>query len=162
MTRYVALLRGIMPMNPNMKSEKLKAVFESLGFKNVVTVIASGNVVFDSPSADTVILEAKIEKALPAQLGFNSTTIIRSQEELQHLVKKNPFKGVKDEKPNYLVVTFFKDRSKELCTVLNLDNGPGATAQFMSTVEKKHGKAITTRTWKTIARIIKKMERDEK
>jgi hypothetical protein len=42
--RYVALLRGIMPTNPNMKGEKLKAVFEGLGFSNVHTVIASGNV----------------------------------------------------------------------------------------------------------------------
>jgi uncharacterized protein (DUF1697 family) len=147
-----------MPMNPNMKGEKLKMVFESLGLKNVATVIASGNVVFDSSSKDTAALEAKIEKALPAQLGFTSTAIIRSQEELKSLVKKNPFQDIKDEKPNYLVVTFFKDRKKELCTALILDPEHGTTPNFMSALEKKHGKAITTRTWKTIARILKKMD----
>lgn len=156
MTTYVALLRGIMPMNPNMKSERLKEVFESLGFKNVATVIASGNVVFDSPSGNAAALEAKIEKALPAQLGFKSTTIIRNREELEKLVKKNPFKGVKDEKPNYLVVTFFKNRTPELCTVI--DVGAEKTPNFMAQIEKKHGKAITTRTWKTVGRILKKME----
>jgi uncharacterized protein (DUF1697 family) len=158
MTTYVALLRGIMPMNPNMKSAKLKSFFESLGFKNVATVIASGNVVFDSPSTDTDALEAKIEKALPLQLGFTSSTIIRSQTELNALVKNNPFKGIIDEKPNYLVVTFFKDLTKELCTVLNLNDATTVTTSFMSTLEKKHGKQITTRTWKTVARILKKME----
>jgi len=154
---YVALLRGIMPMNPNMKGEKLKGVFESLGFTNVATVIASGNVVFESPSKNIKALEAKIEKALPKQLGFSSTTIIRSREELKALVKKNPFKGIKDEKPNYLIVTFFKSKQQELCTVLNLTDG--GTPDFMRVTEKKHGKEITTRTWKTVHRILKKMER---
>jgi uncharacterized protein (DUF1697 family) len=151
-------------MNPNMKGEKLKGVFESLGFKNVQTVIASGNVVFDLPRQQagslksTAALEKKIEAALPKQLGFTSTTIIRSQQELEKLVKKNPFKGVKDEKPNYLLVTFFKDRTKkELCTVIKLTEGK--TPDFMSKVEREHGKAITSRTWKTVHRILAKMEK---
>lgn len=156
MHTYVALLRGIMPMNPNMKGEKLKGVFESLGFKNVATIIASGNVVFQTKSTDVAALEKKIETALPKQLGFKSTTIIRSHTELKQLIKKNPFKGVKDEKPNYLVVTFFKDRKKELCTVINLEGDK--TPDFMRNLEKKHGKEITTRTWKTVNRIVKKMD----
>jgi len=155
MHTYVALLRGIMPMNPNMKGEKLKGVFESLGFKNVATVIASGNVVFQTNSSDVAALEKKIETALPKQLGFKSTTIIRSQKELEALVKKNPFKGVKDEKPNYLIVTFFKDKKKELCTVVDMSGA--RTPDFMRDVEKKYGKEITTRTWKTVHRILKKM-----
>lgn len=154
--RYVALLRGIMPMNPNMKGEKLKGVFEGLGFKNVHTVIASGNVVFDSPSKNTAVLEKKIEAALPEKLGFKSTTIIRSHDELKALSKKNPFKGVKDEKPNYLIVTFFKDRKAELCTVIVM--GEDKTPNFMARVEREHGKEITTRTWKTVHRILTKME----
>jgi uncharacterized protein (DUF1697 family) len=157
MTIYVALLRGIMPMNPNMKSEKLKGVFKSLGFKNVVTVIASGNVVFETNSKNIRALETKIEKALPKQLGFTSTTIIRSQEDLKSLVKKDPFKGIEDKSPNYLVVTFFKNREEELCTVIDLSSKK--TPEFMRQLEKKHGKQITTRTWKTIGRILKKMER---
>ncbi len=154
--RYVALLRGIMPMNPNMRGEKLKGVFESLGLKNVATVIASGNVVFDSPTKNTKLLETKIEKAIKTQLGFSSATIIRSKLELEALVKKNPFKGVEDKKPNYLLVTFFKSGTKELCTVVDL--GSGNTPDFMRQVEKKHGKDITSRTWKTIGRILAKME----
>lgn len=155
MTTYVAFLRGIMPTNPNMKGEKLKSTFESLGFKNVATVIASGNVVFETASTDAASLEAKIEKALPAKLGFSSTTIVRSREELERLVKQNPFKGIPDEKPNYLVVTFFKDRRKELCTVIDLNDGK--TPDFMRGIEKQHGKEMTTRTWKTVGRVLKKM-----
>lgn len=155
MTTYVALLRGIMPMNPNMKGEKLRKVFETLGFEQVGTVIASGNVVFSSLSKNTAGLEARIEKALPKRLGFKSTTIIRSCEELERLVKKNPFKGIRNEKPNYLIVTFFKDRRKELCTVVDLTGAK--TPDFMRSLEREHGKAMTTRTWKTLGRILKKM-----
>lgn len=154
--RYVAFLRGIMPMNPNMRGEKLREVFESLGFTNVATVIASGNVVFDSPSKSFTALEKKIESVLPEKLGFSSTTIVRSREEIEKLIKKNPFKGVKDEKPHYLVVTFFKDRRAELCNVLDLDTTEAT--KYMSTIEKKYGKQITTRTWKTVGRVLKKME----
>ena len=156
MTTYVALLRGIMPTNPNMKSQKLAEFFESLGFKNVSTVIASGNVVFETSITDTAALEAKIEKALPKKLGFTSTTIIRSKEEMTSLAKANPFKGVSDTKPNYLVVTFFKNRTKELCTVINLD--AGKTPDFMQKIEKQYGKEITTRTWKTVHRILARMD----
>jgi uncharacterized protein (DUF1697 family) len=155
MPTYVALLRGIMPMNPNMRGEKLKKVFESLGFQDVATVIASGNVVFSTRSQSIAALEAKIEVALPKQLGFKSTTIIRSRDELECLVKKNPFKGIRDEKPKYLIVTFFKDKRKELCTVVDLTTAK--TPDFMRALEKEHGKAMTTRTWKTIGRILKKM-----
>jgi uncharacterized protein (DUF1697 family) len=155
MKTYVALLRGIMPMNPNMRGEKLKGVFESLGLKNVKTVIASGNVIFDTAAASIPALETKIEKAFAAQLGFNSTTIIRSKEELEALVKKNPFKGIKDEKPNYLVVTFFKGNKKEVCTAIDLNSSTGS--DFMRTIEKTHGKALTSRTWKTVGRIVAKM-----
>ena len=159
MTTYVALLRGIMPMNPNMRSEKLQSFFKSLGFTNVHTVIASGNVVFDSPSKSTAALEKKIEKALPQKLGFTSTAIVRSRAELEKFVAKDAFKGVEDKKPNYLIVTFFKDRKAELCTVIDL--GTGGTPDFMRNVEKKHGKNITTRTWKTVTRILQKMAKNE-
>ncbi|MGH2757636.1 MAG: DUF1697 domain-containing protein [Actinomycetota bacterium] len=51
MGRFVALLRGIGPLNPNMRNEKLREVFVGLGFENVRTVITTGNVLFDSPSS---------------------------------------------------------------------------------------------------------------
>jgi uncharacterized protein (DUF1697 family) len=144
-----------MPTNPNMKSENLREVFKSLGFKNVSTVIASVNVIFESASTNTEALETKIEKALYAKLGFMSTTMIRSKKEVERLVQSKPFKGIVDAKPNYLVVTFFKDKRDELCTVIDLSNGK--TPGFMRVLEKEHGKQMTTRTWKTVGRILTKM-----
>lgn len=173
---YVALLRGIGPTNPNMHPAKLKDAFEKMGFKNVATVIASGNVTFNSPSKDGTALEEKIEKALPKLLGFSSTAIIRSREELEKLVAKDPFDGAEHNSNHYTLVTFLKAHStklrvlpkkgpgfkvaavykKEVCTVIDLKNTH--TPDMMLRFEKEFGKAITSRTWKTVGRILKKME----
>ncbi len=56
-----------------MRNDKLRGVFQELGFANVQTVITSGNVVFETDSHDVRALEARIEEAWPAQLGFRST-----------------------------------------------------------------------------------------
>jgi uncharacterized protein (DUF1697 family) len=108
MTSYVALLRGIGPLNTNMRNEKLRDVFERLGFENVRTVISSGNVLFQTSAQSTEKLEAIVEKALPKQLRFHSTTIIRNEDEWQRLIYLDPFKNIKEidrAKPH---VTFLK------------------------------------------------------
>lgn len=94
MTKYVALLRGIGPSNPNMRTDKLRGLFEKLNLANVRTVISSGNVVFESSSRSVRKLEERIEKTLPEELGFRSTTIIRSKEKLPRLADQNPFKEI--------------------------------------------------------------------
>ena len=175
MTKYVALLRGIGPLNPNMRNDKLRGVFGKLGFANVKTVISSGNVVFESPSRNVRKLEGSIEKALPEELGFKSTTIIRSRSQLQQLVDKNPFKGMEHSQKSSLNVTFLKHKTKisiefphkvdnraytllgmhdgAICSVVDLTSSK--TPDLMIRLEKKFGKEITTRTWKTVERILK-------
>jgi uncharacterized protein (DUF1697 family) len=177
MTKYVALLRGIAPTNPNMRNDKLRGVFENLGFENVKTVISSGNVIFESPSRSAKRLEETIETALPEHLGFTSTTIIRSQRQIEKLVDKNPFQGMEHSQKSSLNVTFLKkkrrteikfphkieDRDYELlgmyngaiCSVIDLTSAK--TPDLMVWLEKKFGKEITTRTWKTVERILKAM-----
>jgi len=47
--RYAAFLRAINVGGHTVKMEPLRRVFESAGFDDVETIIASGNVVFESP-----------------------------------------------------------------------------------------------------------------
>jgi uncharacterized protein (DUF1697 family) len=169
--KYVALLRGIGPSNPNMHGAKLKWAMEELGFKNVQTLLSSGNVIFESPINDTAKLAAKIEENWPAKLGFNSMTIIRSQPQLEALVAAGPYKGQEHSRSSYLLVTFFKSPPKPqpaknyysqlgvnaLCN--NLDNSQAlGTPDFMAQLDKQYGKnQITSRTWLTIQRVLAKM-----
>lgn len=171
--KYVALLRGIGPSNPNMHGSKLKAVLEELGFSNVQPVISSGNVVFESDSKDIAELEDMMEKAWPKKLGFTSTTIIRSQGQLQALVDQDPYKGAQHSRSSYLLVTFFKlapskevasrtdyvgkDGINALCGVI--DTTASKTPDFMAKLGKDFGKELTSRTWLTIQRILAKMEK---
>lgn len=177
-TKYVALLRGISPLNPNMRNDKLRDVFEGLGFTNVKTVISSGNVIFETPRIDSKKLEAMIETAILAQLGFTSTTIIRSREQLQALMKERPFGEREHTKKTNLTVTFLKNKPPielislhhtqragyeilgihdwAICSVLDLTSAK--TPQLMSWLEKQFGKEITTRTWKTVQKILKSFD----
>jgi uncharacterized protein (DUF1697 family) len=176
--KYVALLRGIAPSNPNMRNEKLRAVFQELGFQNVQTVISSGNVLFESPSRDMKGLEAEIEEAIQAQLGFTSTTILRSDRQLRKLVADNPFEDIEDTPTSRLNVTFLKrskrahvefpyraegkgyavlsKRGHDICSVVDLSGA--TTPDLMLWLEKQFGKEITTRTWKTVGRILNRLD----
>lgn len=153
--KYVALLRGIMPSNPKMRSTKLKAAFEQMGFANAQTVIGSGNMLFEAPTKSNTALESKIETALPKLLGFKSTTIVRRHSEIEKLINQNPFKNTVAKKNMYPIVTFFKNGRKEVCSAI--DRSGKKTPDFMRELEKKYGKEITTRTWGTIAKIYAKM-----
>ncbi|HVO76008.1 MAG TPA: DUF1697 domain-containing protein [Ignavibacteriaceae bacterium] len=175
--KYIALLRGISPSNSNMRNEKLRDLFEELGFKKVQSIISSGNILFESP-ADAEALEIKIEKAFQERLGFKSSTIIRSDEEIKSLIKKDPFKGIKDTPRSRLNVTFLKNapdkkhkfpfqpekRTYKILKMLDqsvfsvIDLSGDKTPDLMSWLEKEFGKEITTRTWKTVQRILNKME----
>jgi len=169
MTKYVALLRGIGPSNPNMRGAKLKEVAEGLGFKNVQPLLSSGNLIFESNTEDQVKMEALMEEAWLAKLGFSSLTIIRSQQQLQALATAKPYKDVEHSRENYQLVTFFKLPPQSagdnfynalgvnaICTTL--DTTAAKTPDFMAKLERQFGKNITSRTWKTINRILAKME----
>ena len=170
--KYVALLRGIGPSNPNMHGAKLKVVLEDLGFKNVQPIISSGNVIFESGSKNIAKLEEIIQESWPKKLGFNSTTIVRSQGQLQELVTQDPYKGVEHRRESYQLVTFFKFPPKALpdspnyyinlgvnalCSVI--DTTTAKTPDFMIKLERQFGKEITSRTWLTIQRILAKFEK---
>jgi uncharacterized protein (DUF1697 family) len=156
---YVAFIRGIGPENPNMHGHKLKEFFEELGFKNVKAVLSSGNVIFESDSKDKKYLENLIEANLPKMLGFKKTTIVRSYDELKKIFNSDPFSGTEDTPTSRLNVTFIRNGKEVFSIIDTLNIG---TVKIMSDLEKKHGREITTRTWKTVGRILKKMEEDKK
>jgi uncharacterized protein (DUF1697 family) len=152
MPKYAALLRGISPLNPNMRNEKLRRVFGKMGFKNVRTAINCGNVLFESPIKNKKKLETRIEKAIQENLGFFSTTIIRSELQIRRLIIRGPFAGKADTPQARQHVTFLK-RGGEVFS--NINTVSTSSPNVMIKIEKEHGKEITTRTWKTVIRIAK-------
>lgn len=92
MARYIAFLRAINVGGNNIvKMDFLRRLFEALGFSNVETFIASGNVVFEATSKNAQALERKIENSLREALGFEVTTFIRTDTELAAIANYRPF-----------------------------------------------------------------------
>jgi len=91
MPKYVAFLRAINVGGHTVKMAHLCDLFQAMGFSNVETFIASGNVIFDSTSKSTRALENKIERALEANLGYQVLTFIRSITELAAVARYKPF-----------------------------------------------------------------------
>lgn len=180
MTRYAALLRGIMPANPNMRNEKLRGVFEGLGLTEVASVLASGNIIFNGAETDVPALERRIQRALTAELGIPGGTTIRTHAQLRGLLDSDPFPGLTHGRGSYLTATFLQDGSAApvglpdqpdpLTTVVGYDEAarvllavidnsrPGASPGFMSWLERTYGTSITTRTWLTVQRIVRRLE----
>jgi uncharacterized protein (DUF1697 family) len=180
MTKYAALIRGIGPGDPRKTNQQLRYALESLGLSNVTSVISSGNLIFESAETDTHALEDMIEAAWPRLLGFEATTIVRNQAQLQEIVDLDPFNGTPHAPQSYQLVTFFRRPGKPsfelpfyppgkpykvidyangvLFTVT--DNTVVKTTDLMIWLEKQFSKDITSRTPLTIQRILKKMHTD--
>ena len=85
MRRYFALLRGINVGGHRVKMDRLRELVEVLGFEQVETFIASGNVIFSSTSRDVHAMEERIARQLQEALGYEVPTHIRSQSELESI-----------------------------------------------------------------------------
>ena len=93
--RYVALLRGINVGGRTIKMADLKACFEDMGFKNVFTILQTGNVVFESNTARlhpaVGELKEKIEAGLSKAFDYSAKAQVVSIENLKKIVADYPF-----------------------------------------------------------------------
>lgn len=170
MPTYAAFLRGVSPLNARMA--ELKKCLESAGFKNVKTVLGSGNVVFDSRAARRESLERRIEAAMRKCLDRVFATTVRSIDELAAWRAADPYKSFALPPAAKRIVTLLHakptakvklpielDDAQILCVKgtevfsAYLPNAKGPV--FMSLIEKTFGKNLTTRTWDTIGKVVK-------
>lgn len=170
--RYVALLRGInVGGHRKISMDSLRALFAALGHDAVSTYIQSGNVVFDSTSADEAVLVAEIEARIAADLRLDVAVVLRTAEELAAVVERNPLLARGCE-PKSLHVTFLAaapapahaqalqaDAARcapdELVVAgreiyLHCPAGLGRTKLTALLGERRLGTTATTRNWNTI------------
>ncbi len=170
----VAFLRGVNVGGHNtIAMAALKSAFESMGFSNVRTVLASGNVVFEAPGKDPNP-DQTISQGLEKAFGFPVKVVLRTVRELRAMVDSDPFKGIPSGPEIKFYVTFLAqrtpDRSRlrvpapakgvriirvtpgETFSAVTLSPGVG-TPDLMAFLDKALGDAATTRNWNTIIRI---------
>ena len=125
MQKHIAFLRAINVGGHTVKMDHLREIFVSLGFSNVETFIASGNVIFESKSKDVDSLVKMIEKTLKETLGFEVAAFIRSDSELAGIADYKPFPKPQMDSTTTLNVAFLSepldDKSKKLLMALKSD-----------------------------------------
>jgi uncharacterized protein (DUF1697 family) len=154
----------------NAKMPALRKCFEGAGFKDVRTLLSSGNVVFSAPRASEATLQRKIERAMQESLDRTFLTIVRPTRALSQLLESDPYTKFKLRPGSKRVVTFLREApTARLKLPLELHDArilavvgreilsayvPGPRGPvFMQLIEKTFGQQVTTRTWDTVRKV---------
>jgi uncharacterized protein (DUF1697 family) len=109
MPTLIAFLRAINVGGHTVTMAELRGLFEALGFEEVETFIASGNVIFASPSKDRAALEQRIEDRLRKSLGYEVKTFIRTGAEVVAIAHYKPFEETQLRSAQALNVAFLAE-----------------------------------------------------
>jgi len=115
MTRFVALLRGVNVGGVNIKMSELAAVVEGLGYADVKTVLASGNVLFTTSDAAAATKHA-LEAALRVRFGYEAWVHVLAVDAIRKLIAAYPFER-EAERHAYVVFAVKPEVRAELLAV---------------------------------------------
>ncbi|MEO6188810.1 MAG: DUF1697 domain-containing protein [Ginsengibacter sp.] len=102
--QYIVLLRGINVGGRILKMDELISCFEKNGYKDVITILQTGNVIINTTKKDTGKLTNEIESMLSKTFDYPAKVIVITPDQLKSMLDKIPFK--KDENfHRYLVFT---------------------------------------------------------
>ena len=89
--RYVAFLRGMNLGKRRLEMSRLRQLFAELGYEDVATFIASGNVIFSTTERDAKVLESRIAQSLDVSLGYRVDTFIRTLADVEAIARSTQF-----------------------------------------------------------------------
>lgn len=168
--RWAALLRGVnvggarkLPM------VELRKFLEAQGCREVRTLLASGNAVFDGEGS-AVDWEARLGAAARDVLGLETEWLLRSGDELAAVVAACPFLDAAETRPERLHVVFHRDAfpaallplaydgPERLAAVgreLFIDYPEGAGRSALGPAMARAGflKVATARNWNTVLKL---------
>jgi len=170
----VVLLRGVNNVGSRrVTMAALKSAVETMGFKNVRTVLASGNVIVEAPRCGPD-LGRRIAVGLEKALGFPVTVLIRTVRDLRAIVRSEPFKALPSGPDVLQYVTFMERKGTaraggrlpppskgvsivradpgEIYSMVMLSRG-GRTTDLMRYLDRHIGPAGTTRNWRTVLKL---------
>lgn len=169
MPRYVALLRGVSPMNLRMTD--LRESLERAGFDDVRTLLSSGNAVFNSTARSDDAVARAVEAALAKHPGHAFPAIVRRVDHLDGMLKADPWSKFALAPKAKRIITFLREPhagtvrlpiAKDDAHILAMSGrevfsayvpGPQGPV-FMALIEKTFGKNVTTRTWDTVRKCV--------
>lgn len=170
--RRVALLRGInVGKAKRVSMAVLRALFEQLGYRDVRTLLASGNVVFDLPPGREADAGRRVEAALVACCGFAARTIVLEAAEVVEIFEGNPLAELASEPSRMMVgVLASPEDGRRVEPLLAVDWGREALAlgrravyywcpqgalasPLAEAVGRALGDRVTARNWTTFGKL---------
>ena len=174
MSLHIALLRGInVGGHAMLAMADLRELLTALGFRDVRTLLQSGNVVFSGGTRGGTALEDRLEKETVKRLGLRPAYFLRSLDEWADVIARNPFSNEAKRDPGRLVVMFLKSApSAAAVEALRADatgpeviragarhlyitypDGMGRSKLNGAVIEKKLATAGTARNWNTVLKL---------
>lgn len=173
MTNYAAFLRGVNVGGVNLKMAEVASALTDAGFTNVRTLLASGNVLLESPAGAPGVRK-KAEATLREKFGYDAWVLVYDLKTVRAVVDAFPFEPEVDGYQSY--VTFVADAAVlDELSALDKDAGPkekiaggdgvvywqvpkGSTLD--STIGKTMGKpryksSTTTRNLRTLGKVLR-------
>lgn len=176
MHTWIALLRGINVGAANrLPMAELREQLSGLGFEDVATYIASGNVVFGAngdPDADeAAALARRIATTIETHHGFRPRVLVLSVPEFRAAMEANPFPDAESE-PKTLHLYFLAEQPADFdasafeavaspserwelgdhAFYLHAPDGIGRS-KLAARVESLLGVPATARNWRTVTRV---------
>ncbi len=168
---YAALLRGVNLGGKNkLPMGELRTLCDELGYRDAVTYLQSGNVVFASGEKPAAIA-AGIEQAINARFGLKIAVLLRTHPQLVRAAAGSPFA---QDDPTKLHVVFLSRRPEAAALAsldpdrspgdefhsageelyLHLPAGAGRTKLTLDYFERRLGLTGTARNWNTLLRLV--------
>jgi uncharacterized protein (DUF1697 family) len=174
MTTYLALLRAVnLPGHKRVAMADLRDLLVQLGFADARSLLQSGNLVFRSDRRPGAHLERLLETETGKRLAVATDFFVRTAEEWQTVVARNPFRVEAQRDPGHLVVMFLKDApdasdvkalqgaitGREVVRAVGKQayivypDGIGRSRLTNALIEKKLGTRGTGRNWNTVLKL---------
>jgi len=174
MPQYVAVLRAInLGAHNRIAMADLRAMCAKLDLANARTLLASGNVVFESRLSSSEKLERLLEDASTEHLGVTTDYFVRSAAEWQAVIDANPFPAEASTDPARLVMMCLRDapsaaqvkalqasikgretvRARGKHAYFVYPDGQGRSTLTIATIEKMLGTRGTARNWNTVLKL---------
>lgn len=171
--RHVAFLRGInVGRAKRVAMSDLRKLVEELGYRDVATLLNSGNVVFTVPGGVRGDPAERIERGIAEKLGVSCKVTTLTAEELAEAIRANPLGQCAEDPSRFLVAVLRSDSHRAIlkplarqkwgkeafaigdrvaymwCPVGILDSPLGVA------LGKALGDGVTTRNWNTMVKLL--------
>jgi uncharacterized protein (DUF1697 family) len=152
---------------------ELRHLLTVLGFRDVKSLLQSGNVVFTSDAPAGAELEASLEAETHKRIGLQTAYFVRTPKDLDAIIAGNPFPKAAKGDPSHLVVMFLKDapnaagvsalraaikgpelvEAKGKHAYIVYPAGIGESRLTTALIEAKLGTQGTGRNWNTVRKL---------